>query len=431
MLIFRLRLLQWFLLAGLSGFSLLHGNETFERSFDMVWSTVNQSFWDEDFNGVDWERVGDRYRGKLGRLKDREDLAVLLQSMLNELGQSHFQILNPSSEPLVHESRGGYTGIALKYTPQGAYVARVAPGSVAHKKGIQVGWKLRSIDGKSTNRLIQSIRLADLAEKRKQFLIQLNLNARINGRAGRRLGTEWYSSQGKGQKINLTPVRDKRELSEPIGYLSGQRLEYEEAYLRDQVLYLRFNYFMPGLMEEIRRAIETAEGRAAGLILDLRGNFGGLILMATGITGLLVEEATELGTVTMRKGEIHYQGYPQQKRFSGPVAILIDNCSVSTAEMLAGGLQEAGRARIFGEVSQGNSLPSLMIELPSGDLLQYAMGDFTTPKGVRLESKGVVPDVLLEPDPEALGKGVDIPLQSALQWIGMKKTEGRIQKEEG
>ena len=189
--------------------------------------------------------------------------------------------------------------------------------------------------------------------------------------------------------------------------------------MRDRALYLRFNYFMPALMEKIRRAIETAEGRAIGLILDLRGNYGGLIIMAAGIAGLLIEEPTRLGKMTMRKGHMNYQGYPQEKRFTGPVAILIDHCSISTAEMLAAGLQEAGRARLFGEVSQGNSLPSLLKKLPSGDVLQYAMGDFTTPKGIRIEKNGVVPDVLIDPEPEALAAGMDIPLQSALEWLGI------------
>ena len=426
MLIIKPNPLKWVLLTGVLGLAahlglaFPNGKETFERSFDIVWNTVNESFWDENFNGVDWERVGDRYKGELGQVKDRKDLVVLLQSMLDELGQSHFQILNASAEPLFEAPRGGYTGISLKYTPHGAYVVRIEPGSVAHKEGIQVGWKLKSINGNSTRRIIQSIVRADIPEKRKLFLIQVNLGVRINGSAGKQLRTDWYPSQGGEEKIYLTPARDTRERSEPIGFLSGQKLEYEETKLRDRVLYLRFNYFMPALMEKIRLAIETAEGRAEGLILDLRGNFGGLTIMGTGIAGLLVEEATSLGKMTMRKGLVNYRGYPQDKRFTGPVAILIDSCTISTAEMFAAGLQEAGRARIFGEVSQGDSLPSLLKKLPSGDVLQYAMGDFTTPKGNRIEKNGVIPDVLVDPDPEALAAGLDLPLQSAMEWLGIK-----------
>ena len=222
MLIFRLRrsgrvLLPWILgLAAHLGLACLNGKETFERSFDMVWNTVNESFWDEDFNGVDWEQVGARYRRELGRIEDRRDLAVLLQSMLDELGQSHFQILNAPSDPWFLAPGGGYTGIYLKYTPGGTYVVRVEPGSVAHGEGIQVGWKLKSIDGKSTRRIIQSIQRADIPEKRKSFLIQLNLGIRINGSTEKQLRTDWYPSHGRVVRIDLTPARDKRELSEPI-----------------------------------------------------------------------------------------------------------------------------------------------------------------------------------------------------------------------
>ncbi len=410
-------LIGFFLLATHPSFASLKGEEAFEKSFNMVWSTINESFWDEDFNGVDWEGVGDRYRGKLRGVKSRNDLAVLMQSMLNQLGQSHFKILNRSAESFVEAHGGGHTGIHLKYTPRGTYVMRIEPGSVADGAGIQVGWKLKSINGKSVRRIVQGVKRADISEKRKLLFIQLNLTTLINGNAGKRLRTDWYPPTGRAVKIYLNPEQDRREFSEPIGYFAQQRLEYEETYLEDRVLYLRFNFFMPDLMEKIRLVIEAAEGRASGLILDLRGNYGGLAIMASGIAGLLVEEETQLGQLTLRRGHFSYLGYPQDKRFSGPVAILIDGCTVSTSEILAAGLQEAGRARIFGEVSLGESLPSLFKKLPNGDVLQYAVGNFLTPRGYRIENNGVVPDVLIEPDLDALQAGLDSPLQAAMEWL--------------
>ena len=139
--------------------------------------------------------------------------------------------------------------------------------------------------------------------------------------------------------------------------------------------------------------------------------------MATGMTGLLVDVPTNLGTLVMRKGHITYQGYPQTGRYRGPVALLVDGSSASTSEMLAAGLQEAGRARIFGETSLGESLPSLFKKLPSGDILQYAVGDYHTPNGYRIEKNGVVPDEIIVPAPEDLEKGLDLPLQRATEWI--------------
>jgi len=79
--------------------------------------------------------------------------------------------------------------------------------------------------------------------------------------------------------------------------------------------------------------------------------------------------------------------------------------------MLAASLQETGRARIFGEPSLGESLPSLFRILPSGDVFQYAIGDYHTPNGFRIEKNGVLPDQLVVPTAEDLKAGRDLPLE--------------------
>lgn len=395
----------------------LSRSEVFEQSFDMVWSTVHESHWDATFGGLDWEEVRGEYRPKLKRIKTRADLVELIQQMLNELDLSHFKILSSSVKSIDNYPRGGYVGLDLKYFNGRAYVTRVALDSPAASAGIGVGYRLKAIHGKSVKRLIRPFQGQDIPQKRIDFLIQRYLNEVVQGGANRKIRTDWYPPQGKAAKIYLVPDRDTRELSDPVGYLPSQRIEYNDTYLEGNLLYLRFNYFLPNLMADIRSAIESAAGKARGIIIDLRSNGGGLSIMATGITGLLVDHQTNLGTLLLKNGHITYQGYPQAKRFSGPVAILVDGSSVSTSEMLAAGLQESGRARIFGEPSLGESLPSLFKKLPSGDVLQYAVGDFQTPEGFRIEKNGVIPDELILPDSDALRNGLDLPLQKAAEWL--------------
>ena len=151
----------------------------------------------------------------------------------------------------------------------------------------------------------------------------------------------------------MEPDEDLRDESKNFGYFPSHKIEYHQAYLNQDILYIRFNYFLPKMMDFIRDTLTEATGRARGLILDLRSNTGGLTVVATGLTGLLVDEKTNLGKLDLKNGHITYQGYPQKDRFSGPVAILVDGGTVSTSEMLAAGLQEAGRARIFGETTLG------------------------------------------------------------------------------
>jgi carboxyl-terminal processing protease len=293
----------------------------------------------------------------------------------------------------------------------------VDPESPAATAGIQVGWKLKSIHRKSVKRLISPFVKRKNLEKRIRFDIDLYLNAIVQGGAGRKIRTDWYPQEGEALKTYMIPQTDARELSVSVGHLPPQRIEFEQTYIEGGILYLRFNFFTAAMMADIRESLESAVGNAKGLIFDLRSNVGGLAIMASAITGLLVDEKTSLGKLDMRNGFITYQGYPQRKRFHGPVVIIIDGSSVSTSEMLAAGLQETGRARIFGEPSLGESLPSLFRILPSGDVFQYAIGDYHTPNGFRIEKNGVLPDQLVVPTAEDLKAGRDLPLEKASDWI--------------
>ena len=107
--------------------------------------------------------------------------------------------------------------------------------------------------------------------------------------------------------------------------------------------------------------------------------------------------------------------------FKGRLAILVDELTGSTSEIFAGSLQSLGRARIFGTQTMGQALPALTKQLPSGDVLMYAIGDFTTSGGKTLEGAGVIPDtrVLVRAGP--LAQGRDAALATALQWLSNVK----------
>jgi carboxyl-terminal processing protease len=96
----------------------------------------------------------------------------------------------------------------------------------------------------------------------------------------------------------------------------------------------------------------------------------------------------------------------------------MDNTSASTSEVFAGGLQAIGRAHIFGQRSMGAVLPSLMDELPNGDVLQHAFADFVLSEtGVRLEGRGVTPDGVVDVARADLLEGHDRVLEAAIEWI--------------
>jgi carboxyl-terminal processing protease len=118
-----------------------------------------------------------------------------------------------------------------------------------------------------------------------------------------------------------------------------------------------------------------------------------------------------------RDTEVKFVVSPRAETFKGPVAILIDGLSASTSEILAGGLQGLGRARVFGSQSAGAALPSAIEKLPNGDGFQYAFANYVSEGGGVLEGSGVTPDVELTPTRAQLLEGKDPVLEAAVEWI--------------
>ena len=127
----------------------------------------------------------------------------------------------------------------------------------------------------------------------------------------------------------------------------------------------------PGTMKKGRVVTETDvredawylhDGRMApGVVIDLRGNPGGLGAMAMGMSGWFVaDKGHQLGVMTMRTGDLKFAINPRANGYTGPVAILTDEITASTSEIMAGGMQDLGRARLFGATSAGAALPSII-----------------------------------------------------------------------
>jgi carboxyl-terminal processing protease len=103
------------------------------------------------------------------------------------------------------------------------------------------------------------------------------------------------------------------------------------------------------------------------------------------------------------------------------LAILVDGTSASTSEIMAEGLKDLGRARIFGTRTAAAALPSVFERLPNGDGFQYAIANYVSQGGEPLEGLGVTPDVETPLTRQALLAGQDPALDAAVAWIASQK----------
>ena len=112
---------------------------------------------------------------------------------------------------------------------------------------------------------------------------------------------------------------------------------------------------------------------------------------------------------------------PRTPHYGGPVAVLVDGMSMSTSEIFARGIQDLHRGRVFGQATPGAALPSIVVTLPNGDRFQYAVADYVSLGGARLEGVGVTPDEYVSLDRASLLSGHDASLEAALRWIAQQK----------
>lgn len=217
-----------------------------------------------------------------------------------------------------------------------------------------------------------------------------------------------------GDKPAAAPVIDSDDKVVTFGNLPEMHLIFETKLLPSGTGYIRFNEFLDpvSLMPKIEKAVKDY-ANAPGIILDLRGNRGGIGIMAMGIAGFFISEpGQKLGEMTMREATLKFVVFPRAEIYKGRLAILVDSGSASTTEIFAQGMQDLGRARIFGTLTAGAALPSDIVLLPNGDRFQFAEASYTSVKGKVLEGNGVTPDVELR-DPAAV-------IDAADAWIHLK-----------
>ena len=186
-----------------------------------------------------------------------------------------------------------------------------------------------------------------------------------------------------------------------------------------KVGYLAFNLWMLPMIERIKAAM--AELRAAGmeaLVLDLRGNLGGVGPMSVPVARMLLRGGGSLGKLQFREFTQEFNVPEEADPFLGDVVLLVDEGTASTSEIFAAGMRDLGRVKIVGaSASAGAALPSVIEEIEKGVVLQYVVGDYHSPKGTAVEGKGVVPDLVVKETAADFAAGRDPVLDAAVELL--------------
>ena len=304
---------------------------------------------------------------------DPEKLAQgAIKGMLEALNDPYTSYLDPEGyQSELHQLQGKFQGIGahVGMKDNQTIVIGTIPDSPAAKSGVQPGDKILEVDGKSTAGL-------SLIE-----VVQL-----VRGPAGTTVIIT-LQHEGSADTVMLTLTRAEIKLNTVSWEMKGD------------VAYIRITGFSDPTDDEFDAAVsgvlqQQADGKAKGLILDLRSNPGGLLDSVVGIASHFFDSGAVVYVVANdgKRSELHVKPGKAQLRL--PTIVLVDEFSASGSEVLSGALRDRGVAKLAGHKTFGKGSVNTFHQLPDGGAIYITVSRWETPNGTMIEGKGLEPDFL-------------------------------------
>lgn len=405
------------------------------ETFDKVWTIVRDSHFDPSFDEAKWEEARAELRPKAIAARNAGELRAVLRDLLARLGLSHFAIIPSTPDaPGDHSDLAGQPGFDVRLVDHHIVVFRVDNDGGAAAAGVHAGWIVSKIGDTAVDSLLTGIQ-QDTPENIAQLQAWRLATSRLRGPSDTKVDVTFVDGSGASLVKSITRTAERGQ-PVTVGSLPTMFVRTSST-LADtpqghKAGVIAFNVWMTAVDGAFQNAMDRFRS-ADGIVIDLRGNPGGLAAMIMGIAGYFTPQSETLGVMKTRDSELRFVSNPRLVNaagervvpYGGPLAIIIDGMTGSASECFAGGMQSLGRARVFGERSMGQALPALFDRLPNGDVFIHAWGDFVTSTGVRMEGRGVIPDEPVALTRADLLTGRDRAVEAALAWIDREHRPGR------
>jgi carboxyl-terminal processing protease len=278
-------------------------------------------------------------------------------------------------------------GIAVNEVPRGLRVATVYKHTPAREAGIEPGEIITGVNGHS------------IAGKDSDAV-----TSQIRGPAGTKVTLTVARRDGSSRDVTLT--RREVEIPQVVGHI--------EKVDGRKIGYVRLAGFFPGAHGELRKEVENLYGQGAeGLVLDLRGNGGGLLTEAVLVSSIFVPDgvivSTHGRTQNTRTFDATGDALPRH-----PTVVLINGDTASASEIVTAALEQAGIAKVVGTTSFGKGTFQEVIPLNNGGALDLTVGQYLTRNGTSINDVGIPPQVKAKDIPSTKP---DEGLQKALQTL--------------
>jgi carboxyl-terminal processing protease len=305
-----------------------------------------------------------------------------LVGMVRELGDPHSAVLSAERlRRLTESTSGNYAGLGMRITSRDGWitVVDVIAASPAERAGLRPGDRVVEIEGETTRNWTdqEAMRRTRGAPKTKV-----------------RLAVERPGVEGR---IPFTLTRDEVHV----------RAVRRVVVLGDGVGYLDVNAFTNATADEVRQAVDSLRGLGArSILLDLRGNPGGLLDQGVSVADLFLERGQPIVRIKGRTAEANHTFVDQAPpRWTGlPVVVLVNEASASSAEIVAGALQDHDRAVVVGATTYGKGSAQSIFPLPDGGAIKLTTALWFTPVG-----RSINKPLAAEGDDDGAGDGGEEP----------------------
>jgi carboxyl-terminal processing protease len=409
-----------------------------EKTLSETWARILKHNFSENSADEKWDKIYKEMRPDILKSRNPRELISLINKMISRLGQSHIHLMPPMSrsakkaiklqletrksvpasgeegkvaaakkkDPL-SAKRGKPADPGLRLTAAGdkLCVLDVTEGSSAASAGVRMGDVISSIHGFKF----------DLS-KYSDIPWEMMADGMLTGNYGTKVPVNILDEGGVSRDLTLERKCITGDWIR-LGVMPKISGKVEYKILKGGIGYIFITPCFPRQVMQMQKIIKTKLKECRGLVIDVRGNPGGMMLMAQGMAGWLTDKELKMGTMKTREYPLQLQSYPQKRAFKGPLAVLINKGTFSTAEVFAAGIKVNKRGRLFGETTGGKCLPSLFFVLSTGYRLQTVFGDFVRINGKRIERLGVDPDVPVLSKQEDLVSGIDTVCEAARKWL--------------
>ena len=367
-----------------------------QKLFDKTWKIISKEYYEPSLNHQDWSRWKTHYQGKI---KTQDDARVAIDTMIASLDEPYTRFMPKKDfEDLTTSITSKIYGIGVNiYSNSGKIeIFNVMPGTPAEFAQLKQGDIISAVDGKDTN----GMNVSEVA-------------ALVRG--------------PENSIVELTILRDNKKINKKLKRKEIKIKTVKSSIVDNHIGYIQIISFMSGSTpNEFVEALENTQNTDA-LILDLRGNTGGLLDNAIFIADMFIDRGTIVDIIYRNGYKKSIKAQEELLPMNKPLVVLVNGASASASEILSGALKDYHRATLVGRKTFGKGLVQKVVPLPNQTGVNITIARYLTPNGTDINKLGIKPDIEIGNDFDILiDSKHDIQLEKAKDILNDKNGIGAL-----